>query len=306
MFSFLIKRGFHTVFVVLAVTVIVFTIIHTAPGDPVLLMLGDQATGEAADILREQLGFNRPLVHQYFDWLGGLLRGDFGKGLRDGLPVFPTLLSRLPATMLLLGAAIVVAVIVGLPLGALSAVHRNGVFDTATRVAALFGMSMPSFWVGVVLIFFFAYKLPWLPASGYGTLRHVVLPSVALGMATAALVMRLARSSMLEVLRNDYIRTARAKGAPEWVVIGRHGLRNGLMPVITVVGLQLGYLLGGSIAVETVFSWPGLGQFTYQRLMQRDYPMIMGSLFFYAVLFAIINLLTDVVYAWVDPRIRYD
>lgn len=306
MSTFLIRRIVHTGFVVLAVTIIVFGIIQLTPGDPILLMLGDQATPEMVDRLRSQMGFDRPLVVRYLSWLGGVLRGDFGTGLRDGLPVLPALMSRLPATLVLLVSSMLLAAAIGIPLGVISAIRRNSLVDAVSRIVALLGISMPSFWTGVMLIYFFGYMLRWFPISGYGSLAHVVLPSLALGLTSAALVARLCRSAMLDVMRKDYVRTARAKGLAESVVIFRHAMRNALIPVVTVIGLQAGYLLGGSVAVETVFAWPGMGLFSYQRLMQRDYSMIMGSLFLYSLLFALVNLLTDLLYVWIDPRIRYE
>lgn len=288
------------------VSVIVFGIIQTTPGDPIALMLGSQATPEMVELLREQMGLNRPIVAQYLSWAAGVLRGDFGTALRDGVAVLPALVARLPATIILLTVSIVIAVLLGVPFGIVAAVKRDTIWDALSRFVALVGISMPSFWLGVILIFVFAYQLRWLPASGFSSVAHVVLPALSLGLVSSALAMRLTRSTLLEVLRKDYIRTARAKGVPDLAVNMRHALRNSLIPVITVIGLQMGYLIGGSIAVETVFSWPGLGLYSYQRLMQRDYPMIMGSLFLYALLFTLVNLVVDILYAWADPRIRYD
>lgn len=306
MLSFVVRRLGYTVFVLLAVSVVVFGIIQTTPGDPIALMLGAQATPEIVERLRSQMGYDRPVVIQYFSWLGGVLRGDFGTALRDSAPVLPSLLGRVPATLILIGASTMIALLIGIPLGVLSAIRVNSPIDALSRFLSLIGVSMPSFWLGVMLIYVFAYLLRWLPASGYESWRHLILPALSLGLVSSALIMRLTRSSMLEVLGKDYIRTARAKGVTSFSVTFRHALRNSLIPVITVVGLQMGYLIGGSVAVETVFSWPGLGLYSYQRLMQRDYPMIMGSLLIYAFMFALINLLVDLLYGWVDPRIRYE
>lgn len=286
------------------VTLIVFLGVNLLPGDPVSSALGAGATQTDIDAARAALGLDLPLWQRYIDWLLAFLRGDMGTSFVSGAPVLPTLAARLPATLILMVAAMLIATAIGIPSGAIAAARRNSAFDSVTRIVALFGMTMPSFWLALMLILIFAYYIPIFPTTGSGSLRHLVLPAVTLGITLTGVIMRLTRSSMLESLGAEYVRTARAKGVPERTVITRHALGNALLPVITIVGLQIGTLMGGAIVVEAVFSWPGLGFFTYQAMLKRDYPVIMGSIVLFALMFLLINLLTDIAYSIVDPRIR--
>jgi peptide/nickel transport system permease protein len=287
------------------VTAVVFVIINLTPGDPVVFMLGPAASQDQILQIRHLLGLDQPVWQRYLWWLWRAARGDLGVSLRSQAPVLPMLLQRVPPTVELMVGAMAVAVSIAIPVGVLSATKRNTPIDAISRVAALLGISMPGFWLALIAILIFAYYIPVLPPSGIGGVRHLVLPAVTLGAALAGIVMRLTRSSVLEVLGEDFIRTGRAKGLEERTVLYRHALRNGMLPVITIVGLQAGALLGGTVAIETVFAWPGLGFFTYQALLQRDYPVIMGSLLLYAASYLVVNLLTDLAYLAVDPRIAY-
>ena len=287
------------------VTAVVFVIINLTPGDPVVFMLGPAASQDQILQIRHLLGLDQPIWQRYLWWLWRTTRGDLGVSLRSQAPVLPVLLQRVPPTVELMVGAMAVAVSIAIPVGVLSATKRNTPIDAISRVAALLGISMPGFWLALIAILIFAYYIPVLPPSGTGGVRHLVLPAVTLGAALAGIVMRLTRSSVLEVLGEDYVRTGRAKGLAERTVLYRHALRNGMLPVITIVGLQTGALLGGTVAIETVFAWPGLGFFTYQALLQRDYPVIMGSLLLYAASYLVVNLLTDLAYLAVDPRIAY-
>jgi peptide/nickel transport system permease protein len=287
------------------VTAVVFVIINLTPGDPVVFMLGPVASQDQVVQLRHLLGLDRPVWQRYVLWLWRTSHGDFGVSLRSEAPVLPMLLQRVPPTVELMVGAMTMAIVIAIPIGVLSATKRNTPIDALSRVVALLGISMPGFWLALIAILVFAYYIPVLPPSGIGGVRHLVLPAITLGAALTGIIMRLTRSSVLEVLGEDYVRTGRAKGLGEPAVLYRHALRNGMLPVMTIIGLQTGALLGGTVVIETVFAWPGLGFFTYQALVQRDYPVIMGSLVLYAASFLIVNLLTDLAYLAVDPRIAY-
>lgn len=287
------------------VTVVVFGIMQLIPGDPAVYILGDQASEDAIEALRRRMGLDRPIVEQYISWVGGILRGNFGVSYRDASPVLPVLLSRFPATLELMLASMLLALGVGIPVGVLSAVHRNSFIDMVSRVFALAGHATPTFWRALMLILLFAFYLPIFPPSGRNGLSSIVLPAIALGTSMAGVIMRLTRSSVLEVLSDDYVRTARAKGLRDRVVVYRHALRNALLPVVTVIGIQVGNLLGGSVVTESVFAWPGIGRYAYLAMMQRDYTTVMGSLFLFSLIYMVINLLTDLSYGWLDPRVRY-
>jgi len=304
--TYILKRLLQAIPVLIIVTLIVFSLLHFLPGCPAANILGEEATGEQVERLREAMGLNRPVYIQYLDWVGGILQGDFGTSLRDGREVFPTLMRRLPATLHLVIASLLISTIIGIPIGIISAVKQNTPVDSFSRIFALLGVSIPNFWLGLMLILLFSFHLGWLPASGRGTLAHLIMPSIALGTASAGLITRLTRSSMLEIIRTDFIRTARSKGLIERRVIYGHALKNALLPVTTIVGLQMGYRLGGSLITEAVFAYPGIGHFTYERLLARDMPVVMGNLFLFALMFILINLLTDIMYGFLDPRIRYD
>ncbi len=306
MHFYIIRRLLQAIPVLLIVTIIVFSLLHFLPGCPASSILGEEASSADIQRLREAMGLNRPVYIQYLDWVSGLIQGDFGTSLRDGREVFPTLMRRLPATIHLLIFSMIISISIGIPVGVLSAVKQNSPLDYFSRVFALLGISIPNFWLGLMLMLLFAYYLQWLPPSGRGTIAHLIMPSIALGTSSAGLITRLTRSSLLEVIRTDYIRTARSKGLRERKVIYGHALKNALLPVTTVIGLQMGYRLGGSIVTEAVFSYPGIGNFTYQRLLSRDMPVVMGNLFLFASMFVVINLITDITYGFLDPRIRYD
>ncbi len=306
MYTYIGRRLLQMIPVLFGVSIVVFALINLTPGDPVAILLEQDATVEEIDRLREQLGLDQPWWLRYLQWAGGILTGDWGVSFRDSRPVLPMILGFMPATLELVVASMLISVGVGVTAGVISAVRQDSWFDHVTRIGAFLGISMPNFWVGIMLILLFALHLGILPASGRGSLLHILMPALTLGTSGMATITRITRSSMLEVIRQDYIRTARSKGLPERKVIYKHALRSALTAVLTVVGLQLGFRLGGTVIVETVFAWPGIGRFAYQRMMQRDYPMIMGNLLMFATLFCLVNLLVDVTYAFIDPRIRYD
>ena len=313
---YLARRLLLLVPVLAGVSVIVFMVLHLSPGDPVEIMLGTQATQEDRARLRADLGLDEPLPVQYGRWLAHVARGDLGRSIWMKRPVLGEVLERLKATLLLTGTALVLSTIGGIALGVLSATRPNSLLDRLSAVASLFGASMPVFWLGIVLMVVFALRLGWLPASGmyapYGggdlrdLLAHLALPAVTLAAASVTIVARLTRSTMLEVLGQDYIRTARAKGVVERRVVTRHGLRNALIPIVTVVGVQAGYLLGGAVLTETVFAWPGVGTLMVQGILARDFPLVQGCVLVIALSFVVINLAVDLLYAWIDPRIRYE
>lgn len=290
--------------VVLGVTVVVFLIIHLAPGDPVLLLVGERAPAEVYERVRHAWGLDRPLTVQYLTFLGNILRGELGTSIQLRRPVSELLVSAIPVTLELGLAAIALSVLIGVTAGVISAVKSGSATDQATMVGALFGVSVPEFWLGQLMMLLFAVYLKWLPPSGYGGIRHLVLPMIALGLPGAALIARTTRSSMLEVIRQDFVRTARAKGLSERVVIYRHALRNALLPIITLLGLQLGYMLAGSVVVEEVFSRPGMGRLMVKAILARDYPVVQGCLLVLAISVAMANLVADLCYVLLDPRIR--
>lgn len=294
--------------VLLGVTVLVFVMLRIAPGDPLIALLGEDSRGisrEALDEMREQFGLTANPVSQYFTFLGGAIQGDLGTSVRTKQPVVREIAARLPATLLLAGSGILISLTIGLTLGVLAAVYRRTIVDYLAIVVALAGVSIPVFWSGLILMLFFALQLGWLPASGFGTWRHLVLPATAIGFASSAIIARVTRSSMIEVLRADYVRTARAKGVSEPRINLRHALRNAMLPIVTVIGLQFGGLLGGSVLTETVFAWPGIGRLVVDSIRAQDTPLVQGTVLFIAVVFIVINLLVDLSYALLNPRIRY-
>ncbi len=311
-----LQRLLQLIPVLFGVSVITFSIIHLAPGDPVLLLAGSEATMEEVAEIRHDMGLDRPLPVQYITWLGKVLRGDLGESFFSNRPVMDLILERFPATIILTIAAMAFAIIVGVSLGLVASLRRDTVLDRATMVGSVMGWSMPPFWIGLVLIILFAVKLRWLPTGGMFSIssmnptvpdvaKHLILPAFTLGVRHMSYVARLTRSSMLEVLGEDYVRTARAKGLVERVVVMRHALRNALIPVVTVAGVSAGRLLGGAVVVETVFGWPGLGRLTVTGILERDFPLVQGSVLFIAVIFVLVNFVVDMLYAWIDPRIRY-
>lgn len=305
MAQFLIRRLLLIVPTLLGVSTIVFVILEAVPADPALMILGQQATPEQRELLREQMGLNAPTVVRYLRWLGGAVTGDFGQSLADGRDVFSVAMGRLPATLLLLSASVSLALLIGVPLGILSAVRPHGAVDLISRTAALLGLSVPNFWLSLLLILVFAYHFRVLPVAGYGTAAHLVLPAIALGSSMAAILMRMTRSAILDTLQSDYVRTARSKGVPERTILVKHALRNALLPIVTILGLDIGYMLGGTVVVEAIFEWPGMGRYAYLKMLQRDYPAIMANLVIFAFFVSIVNLLTDLTYGLLDPRVRY-
>ena len=313
---YLARRLLLLVPVLAGVSVVIFMVLHLSPGDPVEIMLGSQATQEDRARLRAELGLDQPLHVQYGRWLGHVARGDLGRSLWMKRPVLDEVLGRFKATLVLTGTALLLSSLAGVALGVASATRPNSVLDRLSAVASLFGASMPTFWLGIVLMVIFALWLGWLPASGmyaaYGggdlrdLLAHLVLPTVTLAAASVTIIARLTRATMLETLGQDYIRTARAKGVVERAVVLRHGLKNALIPIVTVVGVQAGYLLGGAVLTETVFAWPGVGTLMVQGILARDFPLVQGCVLVVALSFVLVNLAVDLLYAWLDPRIRYE
>ena len=306
MLSYIARRLVLTLPVLFGVATLVFSLIHLVPGDPAQAMLGDGASPEDIAQLRTRLGLDRPLLEQYARYLKGLVRGDLGTSLRTQQPVTAQIAERLPATAELASAAMLVAVALALPLGLIAAVWRGGWIDQSAMGLALVGISVPGFWLGPLLALIFAVELGWLPVSGRGTLAHLVLPAITLGSALAAILARMTRASVLEELREQYVVAARARGASRVRAVVVHALRNSLIPIVTILGLQLGAVLTGSIITETIFSWPGVGRLLIQSINFRDYPMVQGCILLIAVTYVTMNLLTDLVYGWLDPRIRFE
>ncbi|RJQ57908.1 MAG: ABC transporter permease [Desulfobacteraceae bacterium] len=304
MLAFLLRRFVYTIPVIVGVSVAVFLMIHLIPGDPAHLVAGMEATREDIESVRRNLGLNDPIYIQYFKFVGRAMLGDFGTSFRTGRAVLEELGSRYPNTLLLGLAAMLVAVFFGGVTGIVSAVRKYTIFDNLSLIVSLVGVSMPTFFLGLVLMLFFSVYLGWFPLAGKGSWLHLVLPAVTLGTPSAAVVSRMIRSSLVEVLEQDYIRTARAKGLSEFTVVNVHAVRNAMIPVVTVIGLQLGYLLGGAVVTETVFAWPGIGRLIVQSILARDFPVVQASVLVLALTFVLINLLTDLLYQVLDPRIR--
>ncbi len=303
MLFYLLRRLLQSVPVVLGVIFAVMLTIELIPGDPVTLMLGEHATQESVAAVREALGLDKPLLVRYVQYVGNLFRGDLGRSLRERRLVSEELADVWPATLELTTAALAIAVIFGVLAGVVSAVWPNSFFDGVMRLGSLFGLSMPVFWTGLTLIIFFSLWLPWLPVGGSGSLRHLIMPAVTLALPSLAMVARMTRSSVLEVLHEDYIRTARAKGVREQVVVLKHGLRNACIPIVTLLGLQVGQLLGGAVLTETVFAWPGMGRLIVRAIFARDYILLQGAILVFALAFVLINLIVDISYAMFDPRV---
>lgn len=292
--------------VVLGVVTVVFLIVHLIPGDPVEIMLGEQALAVDKEALRHEMGLDKPLHLQYVAFLKGLVRGDLGQSLHTKQPVLTSIARRLPATIELAAAAMAVALLLAIPLGLLADYKKDSLVDQGSMLFALLGISMPNFWLGPLLIIVFSLKLGWFPVSGRGSLAHVVLPAITLGTAMAAILTRMTRASMLDVIQSDYITAARAKGVRESLVVLKHAFRNALIPVVTIVGLQIGGLLAGSIITETIFAWPGIGRLTIQAINARDYPLVQGCVLIIALGYVLVNFATDLLYGLIDPRIRYE
>jgi len=309
---FLARRLAYSLVVLVGVLIVVFALAHLVPGDPVRIALGTRYTPEAYEALRHASGLDRPLAAQFVSYLGHAATGNLGVSFRNGDPVAQVLAERLPATVSLAVVGIVLALVIALPAGIYAASHEGRLSDVIVRVTSQFGVSIPDFWLGILLISLFSTTLGWLPTSGYrplfddpaGWLRHVILPGVTVGLVAAAIMTRYVRSAVLEVSAMGYVRTARSKGLPPRVVTLRHVVRNALVPILTITGIQLATILGGVIVVEVVFAWPGLGRLVYLSVAARDYPVIQGAVLLIAVLFLAVNLVVDVLYALVDPRIR--
>jgi len=306
MLSYILHRILMLVPVLFGVTLVSFSLLHLVPGDPAEVLAGQEATQEDVDRIRREYGLDQPLVIQYVRFVWNAVRGDLGISIQSRHPVRDLLLQRLAFTLQLSLVSILVAAAIGLLAGIISSTRQYSFFDTASMLGALFGISMPIFWLGLLLILVFAVKLHWLPSGGTGSLRHLILPAIALGSASAAVIARMTRASMLEVARQDYIRTSRATGHRERAVIFRHALKNAMIPVVTVFGLEFGYMLGGAVLTETVFSLPGIGRLLVEGIFARDYPVVQGAMIMVATTFVLVNLLTDVAYAFFDPRIRYE
>jgi len=306
MIAYILRRLLMLVPVLFGVVLVSFSLLHLVPGDPAQIMAGEVATAQDIARIRAEYGLDKPLVVQFGHFVWNAARGDFGISIQSRHPIKELLFQRLTFTLQLSLASILVASTIGLLAGIISSTRQYSVFDTASMLGALFGISMPIFWLGILLILVFAVKLHWLPSGGTGSLRYLVLPAIALGSASAAVIARMTRASMLEVARQDYIRTARATGYAERVVIFRHALKNAMIPVLTVFGLEFGYMLGGAVLTETVFSLPGIGRLLVEGIFMRDYPVVQGAMMVVGTTFVLVNLLTDVAYAFFDPRIRYD
>lgn len=332
---YIARRLLNLIPILLGITLLVFAFLHLIPGDPAVVMAGERATPEQVAALKERLGLNQPLPLQYLKFLLNLIRFDLGNSIISGVPIVDEIKTRWPATFELSVAAMLIAILLGIPTGVLAAVRKNSPIDNLTMSSSLLGVSMPVYWLGLLLIYLFAVNLNWLPPNGRisvnagfafkpitnfyvldallrldmqalkDVLAHLLLPAVTLSTIPLAIIARITRSAMLEVLSQDYIRTARAKGVLERWVIFKHALKNALLPVVTIIGLQFGALLGGAILTETIFSWPGIGSWIYEGILSRDYPVVQGGVVFVAIAFVLINLLVDISYAFLDPRIQY-
>ena len=306
MLAFIARRLLLAIPTLVGVLIVVFLLLYIAPGDPVMEMVGERADAETIARLRAELRLDDPVPVQFAHYAGGVLTGDLGTSYITGRPITRDILERFPKTLQLATAAMLLAASLGITIGVLSSRRPGSAFDRLAMGGAYLGISFPVYWVGLILILVFAVTLRWLPPSGFGRLEYLVLPALALGTRSIAFLARMTRSAMLEVLGSDFVRTARAKGLRERVVLGRHALRNALIPIITVLGLDFGYYLTGSILTETIFSWPGIGRYVVNAIARRDLPAIQGSVLFLSVVFVLVNLITDLLYAKADPRVRYD
>jgi peptide/nickel transport system permease protein len=304
--AYVVRRLLLLIPVLLGVSLASFGLLQLVPGDPAIILAGQEATPEVLAQIRHEYGLDQPRAMQYFVYVRNALRGNLGISIQSRQPVATLIAQRFPFTLRLAFLAIVVSAVLGLVAGVVAATHRNSALDLAALLGSLAGISMPIFWLGLLAMLLFSVKLRWLPAGGSGTWLHLVLPAVVLGASSSAVIARMTRASMLEVLRQDYTRTARAKGVGERSVIYRHALRNAMIPILTVFGLEFGYNLGGAVLTETVFSLPGIGRLVVEGIFARDYPVVQGTMLVVATTFVLVNLLTDVAYAFVDPRIRYD
>jgi ABC-type dipeptide/oligopeptide/nickel transport system permease component len=305
MLRYILTRLSHTVLVIFGISIVSFIFLHLS-GDPVGLILPQDATLEQIAALRKKMLLDDPIYLQYFRFLTSALQGDLGRSIYSHQPVVGMILERMPATLELAFAALAIALAVAIPAGVLSAVKRGTWIDTISMSLALIGLSMPHFWLGIMFIMVFSVQLGWLPTSGRGTFLQLIMPSLALGVSLIALFARLTRSAMLEVLGQDYVRTARAKGLSDFSVIGKHALRNALIPLVTVIGMEFGFLLGGAVIIETVFAWPGVGRLIVQSILDRDYPVVQAAVMMLAIVFVTVNFVVDLLYVWLDPNINID
>jgi peptide/nickel transport system permease protein len=303
---YLMKRLLIAVPTIIGITMVAFILMYVLPGDPMAILMGDVLDMKTVEMLREQMGLDDPMYVQYFRFVGNALKGNFGQSYQTRRAVSDIIGSAISATIQITVAAYVISILVGIPTGVIAAVKHNSWGDTGTMLFSMLGICLPPFVVALLLLYIFGFKLPWLPLGGYGTFAHMILPAITLGVRPAGMLARLTRSGMLEVLRQDYVRTARAKGLKEQVVLVRHALKNCLIPVITVMGGQIGGLLSGSVVVESIFSWPGIGKVSVEAISARDFPVVQATVLLSALIVVGINLLVDLGYAFVDPRIRYE
>jgi len=303
MTAYLLRRLSYSLIAFWGVLTIVFTLLHLT-GDPAALLAGDLATPDILQQIRHSYGLDQPLPVQYVQFLGQIVRGNFGYSYRQSLPVLELIGGHIGPTIELAVSALVVTVLIGVPLGVIAGANRGSPVDTTAMLASLFGLSIPSFWLGLMLIIVFGVLLGWLPVSGYGGLNHLIMPAVVLGGFEAAQLSRLTRTGLLEVLAQDYVRTARAKGLAQRLVLIKHALRNAALPVLTIVGLGFGRMLGGAVVVETIFAWPGMGRLGVQAVLARDFPVVLGTVVIGAAIFLVVNFLVDMSYGWIDPRLR--
>jgi ABC-type dipeptide/oligopeptide/nickel transport system permease component len=301
--GYILKRLFHSIFVLVGISLVVFIILHLT-GDPAALLMPMDATPEQVAQFRKEMGFTDPIVVQYWRFFKGTLRGDFGQSFRHSQPALDLVMERMPATIQLTAAAMVIALVVAIPVGIISAIRRNSILDHIGMTGALLGQSTPVFWLGIMLILIFSVTIQWFPSSGRGEIQHLVLPAITLGMFTMARTARMMRSSMLEVMGQEYMKTAKAKGLSPGIVILKHALKNAAIPVVTIVGMELGTLLGGAVITETIFAWPGVGRLAVQAIYNRDYPVVQAAVFLLASIFVLVNLIVDLLYTYLDPRVK--
>ncbi|HOS69863.1 MAG TPA: ABC transporter permease [Bacillota bacterium] len=307
MLRYIFKRLLMLIPIIIGASAIIFFILNLGGDDPVMLLLAGTEPDELTiELTRKELGLDKPIAIQFLDYMKGLLTGDLGTSWKTGKPVFEEYMMRFPATVKLAFVALSISVLISIPIGIISAVKQYSLFDNIGMVAALLGIAMPNFWLGLLLIICFSVQLGWLPSGGYGGLAFLILPAITIGTDQAALLTRMTRSSMLEVIRQDYIRTARAKGLVEKVIIIKHGLKNALIPIVTVIGNQFGHALGGAVLTETIFSWPGVGRFMIEGINKHDRPVVIGCVIMLCIMISIVNLGVDIIYAFVDPRIKTD
>jgi len=302
--QFIIQRLGTGLIVLIGISIFSFALIHLIPGDPIRIMLGENATAEQVQALREQLGLNEPLVTQYFHYVMGVLQGDLGTSFKTGRPVLTEIMERFPATVKLAASGMLLAIFIGITMGIIAARFKDTFLDFSAMSLATLGVSVPSFWLGILLIMLFTVKLGWLPIAGGTGLKDIILPAVTLGVLASTVISRLTRAGMVEVLSFDYIRTARAKGLGEGAVLFIHAFRNAMIPVVTIIGLQIASLLGGTVIIERVFDWPGLGSLAISAISSRDFPLVQGIILFIGMIFVMINILIDMLYSFIDPRIE--